>query len=165
MYGLKPLSEKIPAIAGQAFSRKFVMLGRILTYWDDIVGKDLASKTQPVKLQYRKPKDGEKATATLSIATSSADATMLHYRKDLILERINQIFGERFVTAVRFVPNETAEQDFRKLEKSRKILTETDKTYLSGVLETIEDSELKARLESLGKAMLQDRSRNSKQVI
>ena len=41
MYGLKPLSERIPAIAGQAFSRKFVMLGRILTYWTDIVGADL----------------------------------------------------------------------------------------------------------------------------
>lgn len=162
MYGLKPLSEKIPAIAGQVFSRKFVMLGRILTYWEDIVGKDLAYKTQPVKLQYRKPKDGEKATATLSIATSSAEATMLHYRKDLILERINQIFGERFVSAVRFVPNETAEQDFKKPVKPRKILTENDKTYLSGVLEDVEDLELKAVLESLGKSMLQNGSRNSK---
>lgn len=162
MYGLKPLSDRIPAVAGQALSRKFVMLGRILTYWTDIVGEDLASKTQPVKLQYRKPKDGGKATATLSITSSSADATMLHYRKELILERINQIFGERFVTAVRFVPNETAEQDFKKPGKPRKILTETDKTYLSGVLESIDDPELKAQLESLGKSMLQNGSRNSK---
>jgi len=162
MYGLKPLSERIPAIAGQAFSRKFVMLGRILTYWTDIVGADLASKTQPVKLQYRKPKDGGKATATLSISTSSAEATMLHYRKELILERINQIFGEKFVTAVRFVPTETAEQDFKKPGKPRKILTETDKTYLSGVLESIEDPGLKAQLENLGKAILQSGSRNSK---
>lgn len=162
MYGLKPLSEKIPAIAGQVFSRKFVMLGRILTYWEDIVGKDLAYKTQPVKLQYKKNQDGKKATATLSIATSSAEATMMHYRKDLILERINQIFGERFVTAVRFVPNETAEQDYAKHVKPRKILTENDKTYLSGVLEGVEDQELKAVLESLGKSMLQSSSRNSK---
>lgn len=162
MYGLKPLSERIPAIAGQALSRKFVMLGRILTYWEDIVGKDLAYKTQPVKLQYRKPKPGEKPTATLNIATSSADATMLHYRKDLILERINQIFGERFVTAVKFVPNETAEQDFKKQIKPRKILTENDKIYLSEVLEGIADPDLKARLEIMGQAMLQDRSRNSK---
>lgn len=162
MYGLKPLSEKIPAIAGQVFSRKFVMLGRILTYWEDIVGKDLAHKTQPVKLQYKKPKEGEKATATLSIATSNAEATMMHYRKDLILERINQIFGERFVTAIRFVPNETAEQDYAKPIKPRKILTENDKTYLSGVLEDVEDQELKAVLESLGKSMLQSSSRNSK---
>ena len=162
MYGLKPLSDKIPAIAGQAFSRKFVMLGRILTHWEDIVGNDLASKAQPVKLQYRKPKPGEKATATLSISTTSADATMLHYRKELILERINQIFGERFVTAVRFVPNETAEQDFKKPGKPRKILTESDKSYLSGVLEAVEDPDLKVQLERLGKAMLQNSSRNSK---
>ena len=162
MYGLKPLSDKIPAIAGQAFSRKFVMLGRILTHWEDIVGNDLASKAQPVKLQYRKPKPGEKATATLSISTTSADATMLHYRKELILERINQIFGERFVTAVRFVPNETAEQDFKKPGKPRKILTESDKSYLSGVLEAVEDPDLKVQLERLGKAMLQNGSRNSK---
>lgn len=163
MAGLKPLSEKIPAIAGQVFSRKFVMLGRILTYWEDIVGTDLASKTQPAKLQYRKAKDSsQRATATLDIAVSSADATILHYRKDLILERINQIFGERWVTAIRFVPKETEEQNFRKPAKPRKPLTEQDKTYLSEVLETVDDPELKARLESLGRAILQDRSLHGK---
>lgn len=166
MYGLKPLSEKIPAIADQVFARKFVMLGRILTHWQDIVGDDLANKTQPVKLHYRKAKDGSKqATASLDISASSADATMLYYRKDLILERINQIFGDRWITAIRFVPSETAEQDFKSPPKPRKTLTENDKLYLSEVLESIDDPELKDRLEKLGQAMLQDRSRNSKQVI
>ncbi|QQG35435.1 MAG: DUF721 domain-containing protein [Micavibrio aeruginosavorus] len=166
MYGLKPLSEKIPAIADQAFARKFVMLGRILTHWQDIVGDDLANKTQPVKLHYRKTKDGSKrATASLDISTSSANATMLHYRKDLILERLNQIFGDRWITAIRFVPAEASEQDFKGRPEPRKTLTENDKLYLSEVLGAVEDPELKARLESLGQAMLQDRSRNSKQVI
>lgn len=166
MYGLKPLSEKIPAIADRAFARKFVMLGRILTHWQDIVGDDLANKTQPVKLHYRKAKDGSKrATASLDISASSADATMLHYRKDLILERLNQIFGDRWITAIRFVPAEACEQDFSAPFKPRKTLTEKEKLYLSEVLETIEDPELKAKLESLGQAMFQDRSRNSKQVI
>lgn len=166
MYGLKPLSDKIPAIASQAFSRKFVMLGRLLTQWQDIVGSDLASKTQPVKIQYMKKKDAaHKATATLHIACATADATMLHYRKELILERINQIFGERWITALRFVPQEANEQDLKKAKKSRKILTEQDKIYLSEVLEAVEDPELKSTLERFGQSMLQDRSRNSKQVI
>ncbi len=135
------------------------MLGRLVTRWEDIVGPELSDKTQPVKIRYIKRKTkGEKPSASLDIATTSADATLLHYQKDLILERINQIFGDSWINSIRFVPYAAnAVQTAPKLKKRQKPLTPREKQNLSSVLETIEDPDLREKLQSLGTAILQDR--------
>lgn len=159
MYGLRLLSEAIPKVTDKVFSRKYNMLGRLVTRWSDIVGEELAGKTQPVKIRYYKSKKpGQKATASLDIATSSADATALHYQKDLILERINQIFGDRWITAIRFVPiAANAPSPVKRSVKSRKPLTTEEKQHLSDVLENVEDPDLLEKLKNLGTAILQDK--------
>lgn len=135
------------------------MLGRLVTHWADIVGADMAAQAQPVKIRYFKAKkEGDKPTAALDIAATSADATVLMYRKDLILERINQIFGERLIGAIRFVPVAANSQPpSRHGFGKRKTLTEDEKTYLSGVLETVGDEALAEKLRQLGSAILKDR--------
>src|SRR5690606_15652877 len=106
----------------------------------------------------RTKKRGEKPQATLEIATSTADATLLHYQKDLILERINQIFGDSWISAIRFVPvasNAPAARPRRKLERP---LNTEEKHYLSAALGGISDEDLEKRLAKLGQAILQERS-------
>ena len=132
------------------------MLGRLVTRWEDIVGADLAAKTQPVKIRYYKPKNGGEASASLDIASSPADATVLHYRKDLILERINQIFGNRWITAVRFVPAAANTQRTAPISRPKKILSEAQKGSVSSLLTGISDPDIQSRLERLGHAILQD---------
>lgn len=158
--GPRLLSESIPAIAGKAFGRKYIMLGRLVTRWEDIVGADMAAKTHPVKIRYYKAKKQAKdaqATASLDIAASTADATLLHYQKDLILERINQIFGNRWITAIRFVPK--AAEELKAPPKRPKLLTEAEKTYLSGMLGTVQDDAIRDRLKTLGAAIMQDKNK------
>ncbi|HEY8192167.1 MAG TPA: DUF721 domain-containing protein [Alphaproteobacteria bacterium] len=155
MSGPRLISDSIPRVAGQVFSKKYIMLGRLVTRWAEIVGADLGDKTQPVKIRYYKKKgQQEKAEASLDIATGTADATLLHYRKDLILERINQMFGDRWITSVRFVPMASNAPPPR-LKKTR-LLTEKDKDYLSASLETVTDPEMQEKLKSFGTAMLKD---------
>lgn len=91
---MKSISRSVPGLLGQVFQRKYIALGRIVTHWKEIVGEDFAERAQPAKIHYFKPKiPKEKATATLDIAASSADCAVLVYQKDVILQRINQIFG------------------------------------------------------------------------
>lgn len=154
---MRHLSHTVPKVAGQAFSRKYIMLGRLITQWADIVGADMAAKTAPVGTHYMKSgKKSDKPLISLDIAATSTDATLLMYRKDLILERINQVFGQEWVTAIRFVPMTSNRRGIpqRRMTKS---LTQDEKSYLSGVLDTVADDDLKARLLSLGTAILQDR--------
>jgi len=156
---MRPLSDAVIKVTGKTFSRKYVALGRVLNHWPDIVGHDFASKAQPVKIHYRPQKEikGRKAKppeATLEISTSTADATVMHYQKDLIIERMNQIFGEKWITSVRFVT--TPANAVRTVQKPRikKPLSAEKKNYLSGALASIQDDDMKQRLESLGASIL-----------
>jgi len=155
---MRPLSDSVTKVTGKTFSRKYVALGRVISHWTDIVGKDFASKAQPVKIQYRYKKKTaqksnakkEKPQATLEIATSSADATIMHYQKDVILERINQIFGDAWITAIRFVTTPANSAPRPRSMKKAMPLSADKKNYLSGALSDIQDEEMKARLEKLG---------------
>lgn len=119
------------------------------------MGQEFADKAQPVKLRYRKNARGKKPTATLDIATTSSYATILPYQKDLILERINRIFGDNWITDIRFIASDTIEAPITK-KKIQTPLTSGQKKYLSGVLDEIDDPDFKERLERLGKAIITD---------
>lgn len=158
MPDLRPLSASMSKLTTEAFSRKFIALGRILTQWDAIVGADMAGKTQPIKLHYRKPKEkGESPQAALDIAASSADATLLHYQKDLILERINQIFGDRWITSIRFVhiaSNRDDDLSYASASSMFSPLSAAEKERLQAILPEIDDEDLRKRLEKLGQSVL-----------
>lgn len=159
---MRLISEAIPAVAGRAFSRKYIMLGRIVTRWQDIVGEDMAAKAQPVRLNYIRNKvRDKKASFTLDVAVNNADATVLRYRVDLMLERINQIFGEGWIKAIRFVPGGAANEAHSISRKRRKPLTEAEKSYLSNILEDTDDPELQEKLKSLGESILLDSEENT----
>ena len=154
---LKRISDQVPQITSKVFARKYIALGRIVTHWDDIVGQEIASKAQPIKIHYRKAKvKGAKAEAWLDVAVTSADSTALHYQKDLMLERINQIFGERWISDIKFkhVPFDPKKG---KMPKKKMPLSPAEKKNLGEALEKIEDPDIKSRLLSLGTALLEDR--------
>lgn len=154
MSGPRLISETIPRVAGQVFSKKYIMLGRLVTRWPEIVGEDLAMKAQPVKIHYRKRKGQDKAEATLDIAASTADATLLHYRKDLILQRINMIFGDKWITAIKFVPL-ASNPPLPRVQRKR-LLTDSEKAQVVSAIDGINDPEMQERLKSLGEAILSD---------
>lgn len=135
------------------------MLGRVVTHWEDIIGKDMALKTQPARLSYRQKK-GKKAEFTLEVCANSAESTLLRYRVDLILERINRIFGENIITAIRFIPQTANTSGLDSLTAARgqrqKILTPEQKNGLSHMLTEIDDTEIREKLVKLGEAILQD---------
>lgn len=150
---MRPLSEATARVTGKSFKRKYIALGRIVNHWSEIVGEKLASKAQPVQIHYRKHKKSQKPVASLDIAVSSADATLLHYQKDLILERINQIFGEQWISAIRFVhAPSNSQSSFGK--KQARPLTQDEKDSLSSLLAEIADDEIKSRLSRLGEGVL-----------
>jgi hypothetical protein len=156
---LKLLSETAAKITGKTFSRKYIALGRLFDQWEDIMGADMATRTQPMKLHYRKKKNQkERPEAMLEIAASSADAAVLVYRRDLILQRINNIFGDRWVADIKYthIDPQTAHSIARRRKRP---LSEEDRGFLSKTLEQITDPALKERLQRFGEAYLQDKKK------
>jgi len=157
---MRPLSESTARVAGKSFARKHVSLGRIISQWSDIVGEEMAFKAQPVKIHYQK---GMKNGARLDIAASEANATLLQMQVGVILERINHLFGDRWIRAVRFVcvPVNQDHQLRNFQHKKRKALknaplSEDEENFLSKALEEIQDNDIKAKLRRLGQAIIKD---------
>lgn len=151
---MRPLSEATSRVAKSNFSRKYIALGRIVNCWEEIVGAELAGKAQPVKIQYRRQRTRkDKPDAVLEIAASGADATALHYQKDLILERMNRIFGDRWIADIRFVPV-TDTIPVKKMRRKRRPLTASENSDLSGLVASVMDSDIKERLQRLGQYVM-----------
>lgn len=153
----RPVSEPISKLAGAAFSRKYVLLGRIMTHWAEIVGKDFAARATPEALRYQRSGKGDtkQVKVFLDIAATSADAAQLIYQQDLLIERMNQIFGETLVNGVRFI-HKPANQIRKPLAPKKKPLTDDEKNTLSSMLNGIEDPDIRMGLESLGREIFMD---------
>jgi hypothetical protein len=118
---LSHLSRSIRDITGKTFARKFITLGRVINYWPQAVGPELAAKTYPVGMKVRKAQGSNKQGKTekssitqqpleaiLEIAASSADSTVLHYQKGLILERLRTLLGAAMIVDIRITHNAQA---------------------------------------------------------
>lgn len=160
---LRSLAHALPAVAQKAFSRKYVLLGRIVTQWPEIAGTEFAGRAVPAAIRRsRAGKDGEnqKMRVCLEIAATSADAARLVYQQDLLLERMNRIFGERLVDSIKFV-HLPANSGASPPPRYRKPLTESQKKTLSQMLEGVEDEGIRAALETLGSAVLRENNQIS----
>ncbi len=108
------VSRPVRDVTGKTFARKFITLGKVITYWADAVGSDLAKRSYPVGMRVRKNgkgpgvKSSRDLVATLEIAASSADATLLHYQKDLILERLGLLIGADMIVDIKITHNSSA---------------------------------------------------------
>ncbi len=144
------VSENVPKLTGKVFSRKYISLGRVVSYWPEIIGREMAERACPVKINYRKPKKKTaRPEATLEIAASSADAAVMQYQTGVILERINQIFKDRWITSIRFV-HLPANRAGNKKELKRISLDHEKQAFLGSMLDEVSDPEIKERLGSLG---------------
>lgn len=156
---LKLLSDAAAKITGKTFSRKYIALGRLFDQWEEIMGAEMAARTQPIKIHYKRKKDPkDKPEGALEIAASSADAAVLIYRRDLILERINRIFGDRWVTDIKYTHIDPHSAGVIA-KRRKKPLTEEDQSFLAKTLEQITDPDIKERLQRFGEAYLKDKKK------
>ena len=132
------------------FERKFVTLGRLLQHWELIVGKDLALITTPVKLTYQKK--AKKKVLGLVIAADSSQAMRLHYRKELIIAKINQILGDIEISDLKFVDQAIKASPEHKRDTKTQ-LSDKQKEDLAGILSDMDDQELKKSLKSFGESI------------
>ena len=143
MCALRLISSSIPRVAEKTFSRKYMAIGRIITYWPDIIGADLANKTQPIKINYRKTKRrNEKPQAVLSIAATSSICSLLIMKKGVLLEKINQIFGDQWITDIRFVHIPANQISGKKTAMIKTEPNQDQKNLLTSMLGMVEDLSL-----------------------
>jgi hypothetical protein len=144
------MASVMGTLGGAAEAKKSATIIRLINHWPEIIGKDMAAKTAPLKITYKYQKNRETGEndqiMVLKMKAEGALGTTIAMRQTIILDRLNRLFGT---------------DKFQKLDiihgsisvplqaKPKKI----DKHYDIDLPE-MDDALLKSRLESLGQAVM-----------
>ncbi len=152
-FGTNALSGILPSmmkqLGGAAEAKKAASMIRVLNHWPDIIGAEMAPRSMPIKVGFRKQKNRETGEQTsirvLKIKAESAVVTSIAMREAIICQRLNTLFGT---------------DDFQKLDiehgtiNAAKPKSKRQNIHHKIDLPDIDDPVLKDRLESLGQAVM-----------
>ncbi len=97
----KPLGVLVGRALSQTFARQGFASTELVTRWPDIVGTDIATHAEPIKIQWARRSDpGAPEPATLVLRVEGPVALEIQHLSALILERVNRFFGWRAVGRV-----------------------------------------------------------------
>ena len=146
----KPLRDLVPKIVGETFARQGFASAELVTRWTDIVGVEIAAHSEPMKIQWTRPADGEeREPGTLVLRVEGPVAVEIQHLGEVICERVNRFLGWRAVArlALRQAPLRRGER------KVRRDLDPAVATRVAQTLSNIRDDDLKNALARLGAAI------------
>lgn len=147
--GLRSVAAPLSKVARPVLKRRGLAGGRIVAEWPQIVGHGLAACSCPEKLS---PARGEN-DGVLRIRVDGPLAIELQHLEPQIIERINGYFGYRAVGRLAMVRGPLPKPPPAKPRRERAANPEAARAAAQR-LAGIGDDELKAALESLGRAVL-----------
>ncbi len=91
-----PLADLVGKTVGDAFARQGFAAVEIVTHWQEIVGENLAKRSEPIKLTWPR-RDDPDSVGVLQIRVEGAYALEIQHLQPVIVERVNRYFGWRCV--------------------------------------------------------------------
>ena len=88
----RPLADFVGGALRSAFARQGFAAVDIISHWEDIVGPELAGRTEPLRLVWPR-RDDPLSTGTLTVRVEGAYALELQHLAPLVIERVNRSFG------------------------------------------------------------------------
>jgi hypothetical protein len=146
----KPLSVLLSDVFSDAYAKQGFAARELVTRWADIAGPEIAAHSEPLKMQWPRPVEGQpQEPATLILRVEGPAALEIQHSSDVILQRVNRFFGWSAVgrLALRQAPL-SRKKPARRSAPDPKSVAEVAKT-----LSAVEDDELRDALARLGAAI------------
>ena len=147
----KPLSVLLSDVFSDAYAKQGFAARELVTRWAEIAGTEVARHSEPLRMQWPRPVEGQpQEPATLILRVEGPAALEIQHKSDVILERVNRFFGWSAVgrLALRQAPLSHRNRPSPQRAPDAGAVEAVAKT-LSGV----EDEELRAALARLGAAI------------
>ena len=143
----KPLSMLLGQVFSEAFAKQGFASRELVTRWAEIAGAEVAKFSEPLKIQWPRPVEGQpQAPATLILRVEGPMALEIQHSSDAILQRVNRFFGWN---AVGKIALRQAPLSRPKVRKTVKPLDPAAVAREAGELATIEDDALREALARL----------------
>lgn len=90
----RPLSDLLSATLTDVLKAQGFASAEILSRWGDIVGTEIASVSEPIRINWPRPVgDNDPDPATLVLRVEGPAALEIQHMSAVILERVNRFFG------------------------------------------------------------------------
>src|SRR6202000_471255 len=90
----KPLSLLLSDVFKDAYAKQGFAARELVTRWAEIAGADVAAHSEPLKLQWPRPVEGQpQEPATLILRVEGPMALEIQHKADVVLERLNPLLG------------------------------------------------------------------------
>ena len=90
----KPLSVLLSDVFSDAYKKQGFAARELVTRWAEIAGPEIAKHTEPLKIQWPRPVEGQpQEPATLVLRVEGPAALEIQHASDTLLERVNRFFG------------------------------------------------------------------------
>jgi hypothetical protein len=97
----KPLRDLLSKVVGETFTRRGFASAELVTRWTEIVGAEIAAHSEPIKIQWTRPADGEaRQPGTLILRVEGPAAVEIQHLANVICERVNRFLGWRAVERI-----------------------------------------------------------------
>jgi hypothetical protein len=90
------LADLVGKSIGDVFAKQGFAAAEIVTRWQEIVGEELARRSEPMKLTWPR-RDDPDSIGVLQIRVEGAYALEIQHLQPVIIERVNRYFGWRCV--------------------------------------------------------------------
>ena len=144
----KPLSVLLSDVFSDAYAKQGFAARELVTRWGEIAGSEVAAHSQPLKIQWPRPVEGQpQEPATLVLRVEGPMALEIQHSSDVILQRVNRFFGWSAVgrLALRQAPLSRRDPPAASRAPDAEAVAEVAET-----LSAVEDEELRAALARLG---------------
>src|SRR5277367_2634227 len=144
----KPLSVLLSDVFSDADAKQGFAARELVTRWSDIAGPEIAAYSEPLKIQWPRPVEGQpQEPATLVLRVEGPMALEIQHASDVVLQRVNRFFGWSAVGRLALRQAPLARRDRSKTSRA------PDASAVAKVAQTlsaVEDDELRAALARLG---------------
>jgi hypothetical protein len=146
----KPLRDLVGKVVGETFARQGFASAELVTRWPEIAGAEISAHSEPLKIQWTRPADGqEREPGTLVLRVEGPAAIEIQHLSGVICERVNRFLGWRAVARLSLRQAPLRGQP-------RKAFRAADPAAAAQIAETLPDvgdEDLKAALARLGAAV------------
>jgi hypothetical protein len=146
----KPLRDLVGKVVGETFTRQGFASAELVTRWTEIVGAEISVHSEPVRIQWQRPADGEeRKPGTLVLRVEGPAAVEIQHLANVICERVNRFLGWRAVdrVALRQAPLRHASR------RPAPPLDPAATAHIAASMPEIADEELRQALARLGAAV------------
>ena len=159
---MQSVAELVNDVLEPVIARRAGMTLDLLKAWSELAGPEFSRSTRPEKINWprRAHEDDPFKPATLVIACDGSAALFFQHEQAAILERINIFFGFEAIGRIKIEQKPVKIETQSSIGKEETSLSSEDELRLEGMLDQIDDPELKDVLAKLGRGII---SRDKKQ--